>query len=78
MPIRWGGYSAPERSPINSPKDSLEGNGFHYEPAEVMRCLREARLESEIMPLDETLGVMAILDRIRSQWGLKYPMEQEG
>ena len=56
----------------------LGGNGFHHEAAEVMRCLREGRLESEIMPLDETLGIMAVLDRIRSQWGLKYPMEQEG
>jgi len=27
------------------------------------------------MPLDETLSVMRTLDRIRAQWGLKYPME---
>ena len=29
------------------------------------------------MPLDETLAIMNTLDRIRSDWGLKYPMEQQ-
>ncbi len=51
------------------------GNGYNYEAAEVHRCLREGRLESEIMPLDETLAIMETMDRIRAQWGMKYPME---
>ncbi len=51
----------------------LEGNGFNYEVAEVGRCLRAGAVESEI--LDETLGIMRILDRIRSSWGLTYPNE---
>ena len=53
----------------------LEGNGLNYEAAEVMRCLRTGKLESETMPLDETLEIMRTLDQIRGQWGLKYPME---
>ena len=52
-----------------------EGNGYNCEATEVMRCLREGRTESEIMPLDETLSVMGTLDGIRAQCGLKYPME---
>jgi predicted dehydrogenase len=51
------------------------GKGLHYEAAEVMRCLRAGELESETMPLDETLTIMQTLDQIRAQWGLKYPME---
>ena len=54
----------------------LEGNGFNYEVAEVVgRCVRAGAVESEIMLLDETLGIMRILDRIRSLWGLTYPNE---
>ncbi len=53
----------------------LEGNGYNYEAAEVMRCLRAGALESPIMPLDETLQIMRTLDAIRAQWGLVYPME---
>jgi hypothetical protein len=40
-----------------------------------MDCLREGKLESDIMPLDESLQIMRTMDAIRAQWGLKYPME---
>lgn len=53
----------------------FEGNGFNYEAAEVARCLREGKLESGIMPLDESLSIIKTLDRIREGWGLRYPME---
>jgi predicted dehydrogenase len=53
-----------------------EGNGYNYEAAEVMRAVREGRLESPRMPLDESLDIMRTMDRIRAPWGLKYPVEQ--
>lgn len=53
----------------------IPGNGYEYEAVEVMNCLRQRRLESARMPLDETLTVMHTLDTLRSLWGLKYPME---
>lgn len=53
----------------------FEGNGYNYEAAEVMRCLRAGLLESLVMPLDETLATMHTLDAIRAQWGLVYPGE---
>jgi hypothetical protein len=40
-----------------------------------MDCMRAGKLESDIMPLDETLAIMGTLDQMRAQWGLKYPME---
>jgi predicted dehydrogenase len=52
-----------------------DGNGMHYEASEVMLCLREGRLESPIMPLDESLHIMKTLDQLRAQWNLHYPME---
>ncbi len=54
----------------------MVGNGYNYEAAEVARCVRAGKTESDVMPLDETLAVMRTLDEIRDQWGLKYPMEQ--
>jgi predicted dehydrogenase len=53
-----------------------DGNGYNCEAAEVMRCLREGRLESDVMPLDETLAIMRTLDRIREGWGLRYPADE--
>lgn len=54
---------------------NYEGNGYNYEAAEVMRCMRNGELESPVMPLDETLELMQTLDAIRAQWGLKYPTD---
>ena len=53
----------------------FEGNGFGYEAAEVMRCLRAGEGESGVMPLDETISVLATMDGLRDAWGLRYPSE---
>jgi predicted dehydrogenase len=44
------------------------GNGYNYEAAETMRCLRAGETESRLLPLDETISIMETLDSIRSQW----------
>lgn len=54
-----------------------EGNGYNYEAAEVQRCVAAGRLESEIMPWDETLAIMETMDALRAAWGLRYPMEAQ-
>jgi predicted dehydrogenase len=48
------------------------GRGMEYEAAEVNRCLREGLAESPLMPLDETLAIMGVLDEVRAQIGLDY------
>ncbi len=51
------------------------GNGYQYEAAEVMSCLRRGQTESDLMRLDESLQIMATMDTIRQQWQLRYPQE---
>jgi predicted dehydrogenase len=51
------------------------GNGYQFEAAEFMQCLRQGRTESAVMPLDETLSLMKTMDTLRTQWGVKYPMK---
>lgn len=58
---------------INLP---VTGNGYNYEAAEVMRCLRAGELESPLLPLDESYRIMELMDHIRSAWGLYYPEEE--
>ena len=48
-------------------------NGFEYQVLEVMNCLRAGKLESGVMPLDESLSIVKTMDTVREQWGLKYP-----
>ena len=51
----------------------VRGNGMGYEAEEVMHCLREGLLESDVIPHSETLAVMRTLDEARAQIGVVYP-----
>ena len=50
-------------------------NGYTHEAMEAMRCLRTGAIESPLLPLDETVAVLETLDRVRADWGLRYPGE---
>lgn len=50
-------------------------NGFVYEIEAAHQALRKGLLETDIMPLDESLAIMQTIDVIRKQCGLKYPFE---
>jgi len=47
--------------------------GYQYEAAEMMRCMREGKLESDLVPHQFSLDLMELLDEIRGQIGLIYP-----
>ena len=49
-----------------------DGRGFEYEIQEVVDCLNQGKLESDVMPLDETLSIMQTMDAIRGKIGLVY------
>ncbi len=46
-----------------------------YELEAVTQCVQRGELEHAIMPLDETLAIMQVMDEMRQQWGLVYPGE---
>ncbi len=50
-------------------------NGFIYQVEETVRCIQEGKLESAIIPLDETIAIMEVMDKMRDEWGLRYPFE---
>ncbi|HEY5111261.1 MAG TPA: Gfo/Idh/MocA family oxidoreductase [Acidimicrobiales bacterium] len=41
-----------------------QGRGLHYQAREVARCLEAGRAESEVMPLDESIAIMATMERV--------------
>jgi hypothetical protein len=51
-------------------------NGYNYEAEEVISCIRAGKIESSIMPLDESLAIAHTLDTIRFQNNFKYPSEK--
>ena len=51
-------------------------NGYEYQFAEAADCIEDGKLESDSMPLDETVKVMEIMDSLRKSWGMVYPQER--
>ncbi len=52
-----------------------EENFYRYEVEEVHRCLKADLKESPKMPLDDSLALMRIMDAMREEWGVEYPIE---
>ena len=63
----------PSGSKAESIDCTYEGNGLRFEIEEVHRCLEGGRLESSVIPLDESVLLASTLDVIRSQIGVVYP-----
>jgi len=49
--------------------------GFIFQVEEVARCIRAGELESKVIPLNETIAIMELMDTMRAEWGFKYPFE---
>lgn len=52
-------------------------NGYEYEFREAVRCIREGKIESDSMPLAQSIKVMEIMDSLRQKWGVVYPQERQ-
>ena len=51
-------------------------NGYEYQFAEAADCIEDGKLESDSMPMEETVRVMEIMDSLRKSWGMVYPQER--
>lgn len=70
IPKFWGAeratlYSNGEEENIFLP---FTANGFEYEISEVMKCIKEGKLQSDIMSWRESIEIMKTLDSIKAQW----------
>ncbi len=52
----------------------VQSIGYKYEAAEMMRCLQEGKKESDLVPHQFSLDLMELLDEVRAQIGLVYPL----
>ena len=49
--------------------------GFEYQVQASIDAIREGKIETPCMPHAETLHIMQMLDDLRSEWGVRYPMD---
>lgn len=80
IPAPWW---VPEKMTVRVGRRTVEysepklASGFEYEIAEASRCIREGLRESPVLPLDETVAIVDVMDQLRAIWGVRYPMEEE-
>ncbi|WP_321290440.1 Gfo/Idh/MocA family oxidoreductase [uncultured Sunxiuqinia sp.] len=58
---------------LNIPIEQNNGTGYQFEAQHVMQCLDEGKIESNLMPLQKSLDLIEILDRVRADCGIVYP-----
>lgn len=66
---------APDGTVLDTYEPDEVEHGLHFEAVEVARRVAAGERESPLMPLDETLQVMAAMDEVRAQLGVRYPGE---
>ena len=52
-------------------------SGYEYQFIEAVRCIKEGKIESDSIPFEDTFWVMEQMDKLRAEWGMKYPQEIE-
>lgn len=52
-----------------------EGRGMQFQALAAERYVADGSLDSDILPLDETVAIMGTLDEIRRHIGVRYPQE---
>jgi predicted dehydrogenase len=57
-------------------RPDIEGRGMQYQALAAERYLAEGRTDSDVLPIDETVAIMATLDEIRDLVGVRYPGEE--
>jgi hypothetical protein len=50
-----------------------EGMGYQFEAMEVMKCLDDGKLQSDVVPHSLSLNLINTLDRIRKAAGIVFP-----
>ncbi|MDR1766884.1 MAG: Gfo/Idh/MocA family oxidoreductase [Propionibacteriaceae bacterium] len=61
---------------VVSPPPPLTGHqGMAYEAAHFAQLVADGQAESPLLPLDETVAIMGVLDAVRQQVGVSFPGE---
>ncbi len=68
---------APDGRVLEEYRSEVEGRGMQYQALAAERIIAAGRTDSDELPIDESVAIMATLDEIRSLVGVRYPGEGE-
>ena len=68
--------NGPDRTYIETIHVPQQITGYEYQFLACRQALIDGLLEPKEMPLDETLYIMQLMDGLRKEWGVRYPMDE--
>jgi predicted dehydrogenase len=66
---------APDGTVLESYESEVVSRGMQYQAFAAERLVAEGSIAGDILPIDESVAIMATLDEVRRQIGLVYPQE---
>jgi predicted dehydrogenase len=57
--------------------EEVIGTGLAHEAVEVMRCLRNGEVQSPLVPHQDSLAIMRLMDRVRAKIGVHYAADDQ-
>ncbi|MFT3796901.1 Gfo/Idh/MocA family protein [Microbacterium sp.] len=67
---------AADQTVLEEYRSRIDGRGMQYQALHAERLIQEGRTDSDLLPIDESVAIMAALDDIRAQVGVSYPKER--
>ncbi|MFE7844352.1 Gfo/Idh/MocA family protein [Microbacterium sp. NPDC057407] len=67
---------APDGAVLEEYTSDIQGRGMQFQALAAERIVAKGRTDSELLPIDETVAIMATLDEIRELVGVRYPGEE--
>ena len=69
--------NGPDRTYIETIPVPQQITGYEYQFVACRQALIDGLLEPKEMPLEETLYIMQLMDGLRKDWDVRYPMDEE-
>ena len=69
--------NGPDRTYIETIPVPQQITGYEYQFVACRQALIDGLLEPQEMPLEETLYIMQLMDSLRKDWDVRYPMDEE-
>ena len=69
--------NGPDRTYIETISVPQQITGYEYQFLACRQALIDGLLEPKEMPLEETLYIMQLMDSLRKDWDVRYPMDEE-
>ena len=66
---------SPDGTVLEEYASEVEGRGMQYQAIAAEQYVAAGQTSSDLLPIDETVGIMATLDAVRALIGVRYPGE---